>query len=54
VTIQLAIRVTALDVRYAQDAPLALRQVRLQVDPGERCVLVGENGAGKTTLRGAP
>ncbi len=44
------IEIQDLDFRYGEGMPLALRGVKLSVDPGERCLLVGANGAGKTTL----
>ena len=45
-----AIRIADLSFRYQPDGPRALRDVRLVVGQGERCLLVGANGAGKTTL----
>jgi len=47
---QPAIRIERLSFRYAEDAPAALSDVSLEVEAGERCLLVGANGAGKTTL----
>ena len=44
------ISVRDLDFRYRDGLPLALRGVQLEVNAGERCVVVGANGAGKTTL----
>ena len=36
--------------RYRPEGPLVLRDVTLEVEPGERLALVGPSGAGKTTL----
>jgi ATP-binding cassette subfamily B multidrug efflux pump len=36
--------------RYQQDAPWALHQVNIQVEPGRMLALVGPTGAGKSTL----
>lgn len=36
--------------RYQQDAPWAIQQVNLQVEPGQTLALVGPTGAGKSTI----
>lgn len=36
--------------RYTEDAPEVLKDISLQVSPGEKIAIVGYNGAGKTTL----
>jgi CCR4-NOT complex subunit CAF16 len=45
-----AVEVRGLDFRYRPGERLALRNVRLTVPRGSRCLLLGRNGAGKTTL----
>ena len=44
------VEVRGLDFRYRPGERLALRDVRLTVARGSRCLLLGRNGAGKTTL----
>ncbi|HEX2164529.1 MAG TPA: peptidase domain-containing ABC transporter, partial [Thermoanaerobaculia bacterium] len=44
------IRVEAVSFRYAPSAPLAVRDVTLDIAPGSFVALVGPSGAGKTTL----
>jgi CCR4-NOT complex subunit CAF16 len=44
------IDVCDLSFRYGPGLPPALREVRLELPRGSRCLLVGANGAGKTTL----
>jgi ABC transport system ATP-binding/permease protein len=39
-----------LDVNLSFGGPAILKNVNLQIDPGERVCLVGRNGAGKSTL----
>ncbi len=36
--------------RYAQNAPLVLRDISLTIEPGQKVALVGRTGSGKTTL----
>lgn len=38
------------DLSIAYDGVPALRQIRLQIRPGEKVVLIGPSGSGKTTL----
>ena len=45
-----AIEVRDVSFRYSPDAPLVLRNVTMEVRPGERLALVGPTGAGKSTL----
>ncbi len=45
-----AIQLRQLCYRYQPQLPQVLHGVDLDVQPGERCLLVGANGAGKTTL----
>lgn len=45
-----ALQVQGLTFRYRPDLPPVLVDLDLEVEEGERCVLVGSNGAGKTTL----
>ncbi len=45
-----ALRLEAVSFRYDVQRPPALREVSLEVAPGERVALVGPSGAGKTTL----
>ena len=45
-----AIRVRDLSFHYAPELPPALDGVNLDVDAGQRWLLLGANGAGKTTL----
>jgi len=45
-----AVEVNGVDFRYRPELPLALRGLRLGLERGSRCLLVGANGAGKTTL----
>lgn len=44
-----AIKVSGLNFSYQKDIP-ALRNIQLEVEPGEKLGIVGPNGAGKTTL----
>jgi len=37
-------------VRYSADAPLAVRNIDLDLEPGRRVALVGATGAGKSTI----
>jgi ATP-binding cassette subfamily C protein CydC len=37
-------------VRYSPDAPLAVRNIDLDLEPGRRVALVGAAGAGKSTI----
>ena len=37
-------------VRYSPDAPLAVRNIDLDLEPGRRVALVGSTGAGKSTI----
>ena len=45
-----AIEIRGLDFRYRRDHEPVLRDLRLRIERGWRCLLVGANGAGKTTL----
>ncbi len=40
----------SVNFRYREDEPLVLRNVELEVQPGEMIALVGPSGSGKTTL----
>lgn len=44
-----AISITGLSKRYSDSAPFALKDLNLQISPGEVYGFLGPNGAGKTT-----
>lgn len=44
------VEVRELSFRYRPEQPEVLRGVRLEIERGARCLLLGANGAGKTTL----
>lgn len=46
---EMALRISGLSFSY-QDNPDVLRDIDLEISPGEKVGLVGPNGAGKTTL----
>ncbi|MCR5323629.1 MAG: ABC transporter ATP-binding protein/permease [Lachnospiraceae bacterium] len=45
-----AISLTDVSFRYREDLPDTLKNISLNVKPGEKIAIVGYNGAGKTTL----
>jgi ATP-binding cassette, subfamily B, bacterial MsbA len=45
-----AVRLAGIAFRYRADAPWVLRDLTLEIVPGETLALVGPSGAGKTTL----
>ena len=49
-TLSGAIEVQSVKFRYHSDEPLVLRDVKLQVRPGEFIAVVGPSGSGKSTL----
>ncbi|NJM06996.1 ABC transporter ATP-binding protein [Candidatus Gracilibacteria bacterium] len=49
-TFKIGIEFRNVSFRYASDAPWVLRNINLQIAPGERVAIVGRNGVGKTTL----
>lgn len=48
-----AIRFDNLDMRYAPDLPLVIKNVTFDVAPGERVGIVGRTGAGKSSITNA-
>ncbi|MBT6404477.1 MAG: NHLP bacteriocin export ABC transporter permease/ATPase subunit [Rhodospirillaceae bacterium] len=45
-----AIEIADVQFRYAEEAPLVLRGLSMQIDPGSFVAVVGTSGAGKSTL----
>ncbi|MBT3400247.1 MAG: NHLP bacteriocin export ABC transporter permease/ATPase subunit [Rhodospirillaceae bacterium] len=45
-----AIEIADVQFRYAEDAPLVLRGLTMQIEPGSFVAVVGTSGAGKSTL----
>jgi ABC-type multidrug transport system fused ATPase/permease subunit len=44
------LKLTDADMRYAEDLPLALKKINLEVKPGEKVGIVGRTGSGKSSI----
>jgi ATP-binding cassette, subfamily B, bacterial len=44
------VRFEGVDFRYAEDGPLTLRDIDIELAPGRALAVVGETGSGKTTM----